>query len=52
MRYKGFIVPRGGRLSRLSQDDISKEAQVRLAWMDFYQKTGNGRLTCRHFGIS
>lgn len=52
MRYKGFIVPRGGRLSRLSRDDISKEAQVRLAWMDYYQKTGNGRLTCRHFGIS
>ena len=52
MRYKGFIVPRGGRLSRLSRDNISQEAQVRLAWMDFYQKTGNGRLTCRHFGIS
>lgn len=52
MRYKGFIVPRGGRLSRLSRDDISKEALVRLAWMDYCQKTGNGRLTCRHFGIS
>jgi len=52
MKYKGFVVPRGGKLSHISQSIISQEAQVRLAWMDYYSKTGNGRLTCRHFGIS
>jgi len=52
MKYKGFIVPRGGKLSHLSQSVISFEARIRLSWMDYYQKTGNGRLTCRHFGLS
>lgn len=52
MRYKGFIVPRGGKLSRLSQSVISSEARTRLSWMDYYFKTGNARLACRHFGIS
>lgn len=52
MRYKGFIVPRRRYLSRVAQSDITKEATKRLAWMGFYEKTGNARLTCRHFGIS
>lgn len=52
MKYKGFIVPRGGELSHISQSVISSEANIRLSWMDYYFKTGNGRLTCRHFGIS
>lgn len=52
MRYKGFIVPRGGKLSHISQSVISSEAHIRLSWMDYYFKTGNARLTCRHFGIS
>ncbi len=52
MKYKGFIVPRGSKLSHLSQSVISFEARIRLSWMDYYQKTGNGRLTCRHFGLS
>lgn len=52
MRYKGFIVPRRRYISRVSQADITVGAKKRLAWMDFYQKTGNARLTCRHFGIS
>jgi len=52
MKYKGFIVPRRGKLSHISQSVISSEAHTRLSWMDYYFKTGNGRLTCRHFGIS
>ena len=35
------------RLSRLSRD-----ARRRLKWMDFYYRTNNARLTCRHFHIS
>jgi transposase InsO family protein len=35
------------RLSRLSRD-----ARRRLKWMDFYYKTNNASLTCRHFHIS
>lgn len=52
MRYKGFIVPRSGYISRLSRADITLKAKARLSWMDYYQKTKNARLTCRHFGIS
>jgi len=52
MRYKGFIVPRGKELDRLKQNCIARGAKVRLAWMDYYRRVGNGRLTCRHFGIS
>jgi putative transposase len=32
--------------------ELSRAAQVRLDWMDFYRKTQNVALTCRHFGIS
>ena len=32
--------------------ELSRAAQARLGWMDFYRKTGNVALTCRHFGIS
>lgn len=52
MKYKGFIVPRSGYLSRISQADITNQAKTRLKWMDYYRKTQNARLTCRHFGIS
>lgn len=52
MRYKGFLVPRRRYISRLFQADITAGATRRLAWMDYYQKTGNARLTCRHFGIT
>jgi putative transposase len=40
--------------SRLSQTgvELSREARVRLAWMDFYRRCGNVAHTCRHFGIS
>lgn len=52
MRYKGFIVPRRGYISRLRNADITQRAKVKLSWMDYYQKTKNARLTCRHFGIA
>ena len=32
--------------------ELSREARVRLAWMDFYRDSGNVARTCRHFGIS
>jgi len=34
------------------EQDVSKEAQKRLKWMDYYAKIGNAALTCRYFGIS
>lgn len=52
MRYKGFVIPRQRYISRVIQADIAAGARKRLSWMDFYQKTENARLTCRHFGIS
>jgi len=52
MRYKGFLVPRRRYISRFLQADITAGATKRLAWMDYYQKTGIARLTCRHFGIT
>lgn len=52
MRYKGFIIPRQRYISRVSQAMITAGAKQRLAWMDYYKKTGNARLTCRHFGIT
>jgi transposase len=33
--------------------DLSKDAQKRLKWFDYYHlHGGNARLTCRYFGIS
>lgn len=32
--------------------ELSRAAEVRLAWMDFHRRTQNVALTCRHFGIS
>lgn len=32
--------------------DISKEAKLRLKWLDHHAKTNNAALTCRYFGIS
>ena len=52
MKYKGFIVPRSSVIARISNQVISQEAKTRLSWMEYYHKTGNARLTCRHFGIS
>lgn len=33
-------------------DHLSKNAKLRLKWMDYYFKCENVSLTCRHFGIS
>jgi hypothetical protein len=40
--------------SRLSRTgvELSREARVRLAWMNFYRAGQNVSRTCRHFGIS
>jgi len=43
--------PRSERLATVGVE-LSRAAQVRLAWMDFYRHTQNAALTCRHFGIS
>src|SRR5579872_2648748 len=46
----GVYVP---RLSQIKPTvSLSKEARLRLKWIDYYQGHGeNTRLTCRHFGI-
>jgi putative transposase len=45
-------LPQARQLVRWGQE-LSREAQVRLAWMDFYRTRGrNVAFTCRHFGIS
>ena len=45
-------LPRAGQLARSGQE-MSREARVRLAWMDFYcTHGGNAAQTCRRFGIS
>src|SRR5713226_6976915 len=52
MHIREEKVPRARQLARTGQE-LSREAQVRLAWMDFYRTRGrNAALTCRHFGIS
>jgi putative transposase len=43
--------PGSGRLTRTGVE-LSREAGVRLAWMDFYRRRDNVARTCRHFGIS
>ena len=39
------------RLARTGAE-LSREARIRLAWMDFDRDSGNVARTCRHFGIS
>lgn len=51
MQVKRGKPPRAARLATTGVE-LSRAAQVRLAWMDFYGRTGNVALTCRHFGIS
>lgn len=51
MHVQETVLPQGQRL-RVGAS-LSREAQLRLRWMDFYVAHGrNARLTCRHFGIS
>src|SRR5258708_6250490 len=42
--------PGSGRLARIGVE-LSREARVRLSWMDFYARCDNVTHTCRHFGI-
>lgn len=52
MKIENKIVPGSIRL-RNHTADISKEAQRRVKWFDYYYAHGkNARLTCRYFGIS
>jgi len=52
MKIRYNIAQGSYQLSRLAID-LSKEAQVRLSWFDYYQNhQHNARLTCRHFRIS
>jgi len=51
MQIRNGKPPRSGRLARLGVE-LSRDARVRLAWMDFYRRSRNVTLTCRHFGIS
>ena len=45
-------LPHQWKLERMMSDSLSKEAKVRLRWIDHYRRHGNARLTCRHFDIS
>jgi len=51
MQIKHGKPPRSARLATVGVE-LSREARVRLAWMDFYRESQNVALTCRHFGIS
>src|SRR2546427_3147140 len=44
-------LPRARQLARTGKE-LSREARVRLDWMDFYHRCRNVAHTCRHFGIS
>ena len=47
----GTVVPKLGSIK--ATVSLSKEARIRLRWIDYYQLHGNNaRLTCRHFGIA
>src|SRR3989475_13267433 len=44
-------LPRARQLARTGKE-LSREARVRLDWMDFYHRCRNVARTCRHFGVS
>lgn len=44
------ILPGAARLAKVVS--LSAAGKRRLAWMDWYQRAGNARLTCRYFGIA
>ncbi len=50
MQTYGHILPGAARIARLTS--ISKIAKQRLTWLDHYRTHGNGRLTCRYYGIT
>lgn len=45
-----LVVPHSIQFSKIAS--LSREAKMRLKWMDFYRKHNNARKTCRHFGVS
>lgn len=51
MQAKSGKPARSARLATTGVE-LSRAASVRLGWMDFYRKSQNVTLTCRHFGIS
>jgi len=52
MQIRFGKVPRARQLAGSGQE-LSREASLRLQWMDFYRTHGqNAALTCRRFGIS
>ena len=52
MQIKGMGKPRSRSLER-GAGELSREAQKRLEWFDYYQSHGRkAALTCRYFGIS
>jgi putative transposase len=49
----GSLIPGSEYIrSLVRQGTISQDAAGRLRWFDFYNRCGDARLTCRHFGIS
>lgn len=49
----GSLIPGSEYIrSLVRQGSISSAALARLRWMDHYSRSGNARLTCRHFDIS
>ena len=47
----GVVVPRLGSIK--ATVSLSKQAKLRLKWIDYYHAhNNNARLTCRHFGIA
>jgi len=47
----GTLVPKLGSIKPTIA--LSKQAKLRLVWIDYYHSHGNNaRLTCRHFGIA
>ncbi len=51
MQVRDGELPRARQLARTGKE-LSREARVRLDWMDFYRRSRNVARTCRHFGIS
>ncbi len=53
MNISGQVLPGGNTILRGIGPSLSREGRRRLQWMEFYEHhRHNGRLTCRHFGIS
>src|SRR5713226_6115245 len=51
MQIHNGELPRARQLARTGKE-LSREARVRLDWMDYYRRCRNVVRTCRHFGIS